>query len=94
MVRELAELAKERFEAMNSFAERFEAMETETVITCETSKEKGPRVHVHTGIVGLAAECGAKIEKFSRKSNFYPFGFQFYFDGVHFFQGSETEVPE
>lgn len=94
MVKELAAVAKERFEAMNSFADRFEAMETETIRTCETSKEHEPRVHIYAGIMALAAECGAAVERFPRNFTRYPFGFKFYFDGVCFHQASETEVPE
>lgn len=94
MVKELAELAKEQFDAMNRFAERFEALETETVHNCETSKGSEPKVHIHTGIMELAAECGAEIERFSRTDTDYPFGFQFRFDGVLFYQISKSEVPE
>lgn len=94
MLKELTDLAKERFEAMNSFAERFEAMETETVRNCETAKESEPRVHIHAGIAELAAECGAEIERFDRGDTDYPFGFRFHFDGVRFYQISATEVPE
>lgn len=93
MVRELADLAKERFEAMNSFAERFEALETETVRTCEGNVERGARVHVHKGIMELAAEVGAEVEAFDRTDTDYPYGWQFAFDGVRFYQIQATEVP-
>lgn len=94
MLKELADLARERFEAMNSFAERFEALHTEAVITCETSKEDEPRVQIYAGIMALAAECGASVERFPRNGTRYPFGFRFNFDGVRFYQCSATEVPE